>query len=408
LSEIPAAGPLDPVVHLLGKTDLFRGLPDGDLRRLATLARRQRAQAGQVLVEAGAPLTNCFVVGDGTVDLSGPGIADVRGPGDVFGQAALLGDGVSEVTARARDAVELVAIPGDDVRRLLLPDSLATRILRLGRAAPSAWGDGPAASMAPGTSAAAGGKAPRTPAAAGEATPDGALDDPAISTAAVSRAMQRMLLPRNAPRVTGYDIAAGTTAEDHGRGNTLWDAIPLPDGRTAVAVLDIRADGQPAALLLGMTRAALRVGALAGGGVADLLARANTALSAVLDRGSDQFVECALAVPGPDGVEWGSAGRLPAGVLGRAGTLDSLTAHGPPLGMMEGFRYGEESVSMGAGDALLVLSSGTTGLFRGAADLVAQVQERTAGDVVATVHRGLRKAQGEQAPEVSVLFLRKH
>jgi hypothetical protein len=382
VSENPVAGPLDPVVTLLGETELFRGLPAEDVRRLATLSRRQRAQPGQVLVESGTPARTCWVVGEGTVEVSGgPSGPATRTRGQVFGEGALASDGLSPITARARDAVELVAIPGADVRRLLLVDSLATRILGLvGSGLP---GSDPT-DLRP--------------------DPPRALEE----TDGTSRALQRALMPRNAPRVPGYDIAAGTTVEDHGRGNSVWDAIPLPDGREALAVLDVRALGLPAGLLLGMARTALRAAALSGGGVAELLARANAALSGVLGHGGDQFVECALAVPGPDGFEWASAGRMPAGVLGRAGTLDSLTSHGPPLGMMEGFRYGSETVALGMGDALLVLSSGPQGLFRGAADLVAQVQERTAGEVVATVHRGLRKAQGDRAPEVSVLFLRKH
>ncbi len=380
MSENPFPGPIDPVVALLGNVELFRGLPEEDVRRLAVLGRRQRAAAGQTLVEAGGPATHCFVVGDGAVEVSEAGAPPrVLGRGEVFGQEALIAGGVATCTARVRDAAEVVAIPGEDVRRLLLPDSLATRILRLA------------------------GQRQQDPASASQAPPAGADD-----TTAVSRRIQRGMVPRNAPRLEGYDIAAGTTAEEHGRGNTVWDAVQLADDRTALVVMDVRSDGLPPAHLLGMTRAALRAAAPDASGPGELLARANASLATVMADTTNQFVECALVVPGADGVDWAAAGRIPAGVLGRGGTLEMLSAHGPPLGMLEGFRYGSEVTPLGVGDALLVLSTASAGLFRGAADLVVQVQEKTAGDVVATVHRGLRRAQGETPPEVSVLYLRKH
>ena len=76
--------------------------------------------------------------------------------------------------------------------------------------------------------------------------------------------------------------------------------------------------------------------------------------------------------------------------------------------MMDGFRFGTQDVSIGVGDMIVVLSHGSTGLFRGAADLVATLQQKPAGEVVSTVHTAIRKAQGEEADETTVLFMRKH
>jgi serine phosphatase RsbU (regulator of sigma subunit) len=275
---------------------------------------------------------------------------------------------------------------------MLPAGALATRILKIALVAEPSH-----ARAARAGGAAEGGGAEHAPGA----------DGPGSDARELGRSLQRAMLPRNAPRVPGYDIAAGTTVEDAGRGSSVWDALPLPDGRWALAVFDVRGGGQPPALLLGMARAALRTAVSAGGELGEILARANGGLASVLDQGQ-QFVECALVAPDAEGVEWASAGRPPAGVLGRAGTLAQLASQGPPLGMLEGFRYTSERAAMGVGDALLVLSAGSAGLFRGAADLVVQVQERTAGEVVATVHRGLRAALDDPSSEVSVLFLRKH
>lgn len=134
----------------------------------------------------------------------------------------------------------------------------------------------------------------------------------------------------------------------------------------------------------------------------------NTAMAAsVVDDGM-QHVECGVLVADAGVIEWASAGRVPGGVIRRGGAFEELGSHGPPLGMMEGFQYGSERLAMGAGDTALVLSHGSAGLFRGAADLVAQIHGRPAGDVVSTLHRGIRKAQGDSPEEITVLFVRKH
>lgn len=224
---------------------------------------------------------------------------------------------------------------------------------------------------------------------------------------AVGRRLLRAMLPQAVPGAPGFDVAAGTMLESAGRANTLWDTVDLADGRAAFLAFEVKAPGELPAHVLGMARAALRAAA-DGRSLADLLERVNHALAAVQPEGMDQFVDCAVVVPGEGEVEWSCAGRIPAGVLGRDGSFQALGSHGPPLGMLEGFRYGTERAAMVSGSSLLVLAGGTPGLFRGAADLVAEVQEKTAGEVVGTVHRAVRRAPGDDGREVSVLFLRKH
>ena len=76
--------------------------------------------------------------------------------------------------------------------------------------------------------------------------------------------------------------------------------------------------------------------------------------------------------------------------------------------MLDGFQYGTEEFQIGTGDMVIVLSTGSTGLFRGAADLVSTLQQKPAGEVVATVHKAIRKLQGDDSEETTVLFMRKH
>lgn len=225
---------------------------------------------------------------------------------------------------------------------------------------------------------------------------------------ASSRRIQEALLPRAAPRVEGYQIAAGTAREETGRGGSVWDWFRLGDGRTALLTLDVRQEGLPAAHHLGVARAVLRGLATTGPTVPDLLARANEVLASSAVEAVQQFVEVGLLVVGADEIEWASAGRVPAGVIRRDGMFTELGAHGPPLGMMGGFRYAAQRVAMGQGDTAFVLSHGSHGLFLGAADLVAQLHGKPAGEIVTTLHRAIRKAMEDDRAESSVLYAMRH
>ncbi|MEE2900449.1 MAG: SpoIIE family protein phosphatase [Gemmatimonadota bacterium] len=224
---------------------------------------------------------------------------------------------------------------------------------------------------------------------------------------AISRVMQAGLLPRTAPKVEGYDIAAGSTTDDNGRGSSAWDWIEFSDGRTALLTIDVMQDGFPPAHHLGVARAVLRALSADTSSIADLLRRANEALAAAGVDGLEQFVQVGLLVVGAEGLEWGSAGRVPGGITRRDGSFEEFGAHGPPLGMMGGFKYSVQKFSMGPGDTAFVLSHGSQGLFLGAADLLAQLHGKLAGEMVTSLHNGIRNAQGEDRSETSVLFVRK-
>lgn len=123
--------------------------------------------------------------------------------------------------------------------------------------------------------------------------------------------------------------------------------------------------------------------------------------------GLDQFVEMGVLIADGDALEWASADRVPGGLIRRDGTFEELGAHGPPLGMMEGFKYKVRRLEVGVGDTAFVLSHAPQGLFLGAADLMAQLHGKPAGEVVSTLHRAIRKAQGESRTETSVLYARR-
>lgn len=382
----------EEVVALLQKVDLFEGLPPEDLHRIAGIVEGASLEAGQVLFEEGEAGDAFYIVFKGAVEITKArpdGSTDklaVRRAGEGFGEMALLNDAPRSAQARAMEASQLIKVSRDDFEGLLGGDSLAVRMMRgLSRAL----------------------RALGVRFASVEKLQDAGARA-RVDAYEVSRVMQAGLLPAVAPRVVGFDLAAGTTTEVSGRGGSVWDWMPMGDGRTALLTLDVRQDGFPPAHHLGVARAVFRGLAAGNATLPQLLASCNEALSAAAIEGLDQFVEVGVLVLGSAGVEWASAGRVPGGIIRRDGTFEEFGAHGPPLGMMGGFKYNVQAHAMGAGDTAFVLSHGSQGLFLGAADLVAQLHGKPAGEVVSMLHKAIRKAQGEQRTETSVLYARKH
>src|SRR2546430_6158980 len=116
----------------LGAGELFNGLEQSILEKLAALARRESYQAGAMLYQPGGPAEDFFVLESGRVEfLIGPGERTAPGgfmlkKGEVFGWAALL-DGYPARIAGARCLEEsaLLRINGQAALRVLEGDPAA-------------------------------------------------------------------------------------------------------------------------------------------------------------------------------------------------------------------------------------------------------------------------------------------
>jgi MFS family permease len=106
-----AAPPLDAELGVLGQAPLFRMLNAPVLEDLARALAPLAASAGETIVREGDAGARYFVVAAGQLDVSMGG-AYVRtiGPGDGFGEIALLRDGVRTATVTATSEVTLYAL----------------------------------------------------------------------------------------------------------------------------------------------------------------------------------------------------------------------------------------------------------------------------------------------------------
>ena len=110
---------------LLQAVPVFETLGDEDLHRVAEVVVTRRFPGGQVIFREGDPSNTCYVLRSGHARAirehpDGRTITLTHfGPGDIFGELAMFDDEVRSATVETLDEVDLIAIPGRDMRRLM-------------------------------------------------------------------------------------------------------------------------------------------------------------------------------------------------------------------------------------------------------------------------------------------------
>lgn len=126
---------------LLARVPVFEALEPTDLERVAQVAVPRRFSTQQVIFREGDRSDTCYVVRSGHAraireHTDGRTIALAHfGPGDIFGELAMFDDERRSATVETLDAVDAIAIAGQDMRRLLRehPDIAVKLVIALGR-----------------------------------------------------------------------------------------------------------------------------------------------------------------------------------------------------------------------------------------------------------------------------------
>lgn len=106
------------VAELAG-VPLFASLGNAQLQELAGWFHVQNAGEGRLLVGEGAPGYTFFVIVEGTAQVTADGVALVTlGPGDFFGEIAILGDGQRTATVTSTSPVRMLVLFGTEFRQL--------------------------------------------------------------------------------------------------------------------------------------------------------------------------------------------------------------------------------------------------------------------------------------------------
>jgi serine phosphatase RsbU (regulator of sigma subunit) len=177
----------------------------------------------------------------------------------------------------------------------------------------------------------------------------------------IAARIQQSLLPAKLAAPPGYEMHASTLPCRTVGGDYLA-VEPLPDGRTMLVIADVSGKGVPAALLVSMLHAALRVRLEAAadvGGLAALAARLNAFVHDSVLAGRYITFHAVVLDPRTNTLTSVNAGHLP-GFLAGPGGARRLEAGGTPLGLLSGPVYASESAAMAPGDVLLMLTDGVT------------------------------------------------
>ncbi len=105
---------------VLSKVPLFAGLGAKELGEVGRLADEVDVRAGKVLAKEGASAEEFFIILEGTVNISRDGrhLRDL-GPGDFFGELALLGRIPRTATATASTPARLLVVAHREFASLL-------------------------------------------------------------------------------------------------------------------------------------------------------------------------------------------------------------------------------------------------------------------------------------------------
>ena len=182
----------------------------------------------------------------------------------------------------------------------------------------------------------------------------------------VAREVQLSFLPRDVPKVSGYEFSAHYEPAQ-AIGGDYYDFIRLStqNQRWAITLGDVAGKGVPAALLMAKLSSDARFSLMSDSDPAKAIMVLNNSLYPNTSR-MDRFVTLAAAVLDPvtHTVTLVNAGH-PTPLLIRKGVLQPEDARskeiiGLPLGVMEDYTYESHQIQLLAGDVLLLFSDGVT------------------------------------------------
>ena len=110
----------DPKVERLSQVQLFSACSKRELARIAALTTEIEIPEGKVLMRLGNPGRECFVIEEGTAKATIPGRKSrMMGPGECFGEMALLDAAPRSATVTAESDMRLLVLGSREFSTLL-------------------------------------------------------------------------------------------------------------------------------------------------------------------------------------------------------------------------------------------------------------------------------------------------
>jgi sigma-B regulation protein RsbU (phosphoserine phosphatase) len=179
----------------------------------------------------------------------------------------------------------------------------------------------------------------------------------------LAREIQLTFMPSQLPHLPGWELAVMCQPARQ-VGGDFYDLFELPGGRLGLVIADVADKGMPAALFMALTRALVRAAALEEESPSAALARVNDLL--VPDAQHGMFVTAIYAVLTLETgrLVYANAGHNPPLWLQACGqALERLERGGMALGVLEGVKIEERSITLGLCDCLTLYTDGITDAF---------------------------------------------
>jgi sigma-B regulation protein RsbU (phosphoserine phosphatase) len=169
--------------------------------------------------------------------------------------------------------------------------------------------------------------------------------------------IQKDLLPKENPRLEGYDIS-GLNVPCYEVGGDYYDFIPIDADRLGIVIADVSGKGISASLLMASLRAALLADVHPRYEIALMAARLNDFV--FKSSGLSSFITFFYGELDQRSGElrYVNAGHNPPFVVSAEGQLSALGSSGFPLGMFPKVTYETGAVKLGPGDLVVLFTDG--------------------------------------------------
>jgi len=184
-----------------------------------------------------------------------------------------------------------------------------------------------------------------------------------------ARTIQESFLPQKTPEIAGYQFSAHYTPAQE-VGGDFYDFIHLDRNRTGVVIGDVSGKGVPAALYMAKLGSDLRTLAFTEKNPAAALERLNDLLAERSRRGMFATLLYIELDSQTGSLLISNAGHLPLIIKKKDGSVKKLsTTGGSPLGILAGMKFGQESVTLDAGDIVILYTDGIIEAMNAAEEL---------------------------------------
>lgn len=177
----------------------------------------------------------------------------------------------------------------------------------------------------------------------------------------IAKTIQRSLLPKTIPRLSGYGLA-GFCESAHQVGGDFYDVIKINDDALLLIIADVMGKGIPAAMFAAILRSLLRAVPEWMNQPAALLARINRLLFEELS-GVDMFITAQLVYVDSKNrrITAASAGHCPVLLSQDAeGNVKSISPEGLPLGILPDVSFSNHTESLMKNSRVLLYTDGLT------------------------------------------------